>query len=100
MSMLALAVEIARVIENADLKQRPVDAEAVAGRLDETHPEAEANREQIRDALLEEGAAAGVAIESSNTAAEGTDDPENPKAQISPFRRGPAHSVEVVYRRR
>jgi hypothetical protein len=63
MSMLALAMEIARVVETADQKQCPLDAEAVADRLDEAHPEAEANREQILDTLVEEGAAAGVAIE-------------------------------------
>jgi hypothetical protein len=63
MTMLALAVEIARVIENADHKQRPMDVETVADRLDQAHPEAEANREQIREAVIEEGAAAGVAIE-------------------------------------
>jgi hypothetical protein len=63
MSMLALAVEIARVVETADQKQCPLEAEAVADRLDEAHPEAEANREQILEALVEEGAAAGIAIE-------------------------------------
>jgi hypothetical protein len=58
---LSLAVEIADRVLEAGRAERPIDPDDVADQLVEAHPEAGLGRDEVREALLEEAAAAGLA---------------------------------------
>jgi hypothetical protein len=60
MPTLPLAVAIADTVSNAQRWRVPLDVEAKANHLLDAHPEADATRSDIADALRAESAAAGI----------------------------------------